>query len=74
MSTEILGTNLDMVHYPRLGQIKVEHPGQDDEVQLARIVLKIVNEVSNDVADEVCGAIAFPVGDNTIAPSILWYF
>lgn len=74
MRAEILRPDLDMVHYPRLRQVEVQHARQDDEVQLGRIVLQVVDEVGDDVTYKVCRAIALPVCDNAIAPVTLWYF
>ena len=51
-----------MVHNPCLGQVDVEHAGENDEVQLVGVVLEVVDQVGHDVAHEVSRyLVALPV-------------
>ena len=73
MSTQILRPYLNMIHYPSLGQIEMQHARQYYKVQLVCVIFEIIYKIGHDVSHKICRSVAFPVGNYAVSSVTLSY-
>jgi len=66
MGTDILSSNHNRIGKSCFGQIDVKHSRQNHKVELAGVILEVIEKVGNDVPDKGSRAITLPVGDYAI--------